>query len=256
MPAFEALEGMPFWQELVTEQPQKSTYFLSRVFGWEIGTEGADNYRLARKDGLPVAGVLPLPSGSSAWVVYFFARGDHSARVEELGGTVLGTGETPMGAMMLCRDIAGGVFGIIEPAGEESFVAAGEPGVPVWYEYVAPSTAAIDFYGDLFDWTIHREGSYFTAEIDGAAFLGLSLIDEAPTGIWQTFFGVEHLTSAATQVVEYGGTLIEGPVDSPFGPLAVVEDPTGAGFFLCEVEKPEFEELSEADSILDLDLGD
>ena len=154
--------------------------------------------------------------------------------------------------MMLCRDVAGGVFGIVEPAGEENFVAAGEPGVPVWYEYVAPSERAIDFYGDLFDWEIRREGTYFTAEVDGAAFLGISLIDDAPTGMWQTFFGVESLTAAAVRVVEFGGSLIEGPVDSPFGPLAVAEDPAGAGFFLCEVEKPVFEDISEADSILDL----
>ena len=251
MPAFEAREGMPYWLDLATSDPQKSAYFYSRLLGWEVGH---DAYRVARKDGLPVAGVIPQERGAARWITYFLGGEAEiqAERVEHLGGTVLGTAEVSLGRMTICRDVAGGIFGLMAPAGEEQFVAAGEPGVPVWHEYVAPSTEAIDFYGELFDWEIERTDGYYTALIDGAAFLGMSLVDAAPAGAWHTYFGVESIEAAASQVAQFGGTLIDGPVTSPFGPLAVVEDPTGAGLFLCEVEPPVGEDVFEADSILDV----
>ena len=49
MPAFEGKEGMPFWQDLLTQNQLKSTHFYSELLGWEI-VDGT-----ARKEGLPVA---------------------------------------------------------------------------------------------------------------------------------------------------------------------------------------------------------
>ena len=72
MPAFEALPGMPYWQDLITTDPQQAAYFYSKVLGWEVSQ---DAYRVARKDGLPVAGVVRAEQGVPAWVVYFSRMG-------------------------------------------------------------------------------------------------------------------------------------------------------------------------------------
>ena len=38
-----------------------------------------------------------------------------------------------LGRMALLVDTSGGLFGAIEPYSEEAFIAAGEPGTPVWH---------------------------------------------------------------------------------------------------------------------------
>lgn len=243
MPAFEAKPGMPYWQDLASEQPMKAAHFYTQLLGWEVTGE---SYRVARMEGLPVAGFLQQPY--DMWVTYFL--GYPGEAIERLGGNVLGTAEVSLGEMTVCQDPAGALFGLIDPAGEDQFVAAGEPGVPVWHEYVAPSLSAIDFYGELFDWEIREEDGYYLALEEGAAFLGMRLAEGAPAGAWQTYLGVEDLEWATRKVVELGGQVVAGPAMSPFGPLAVIEDATGAGVFLCEVEKPVFEEINEADSVL------
>lgn len=243
MPAFEARPGMPYWQDLATAQPLKAEHFYSRLLGWEVG---GDDYRVARKEGLPVAGFINQPY--EMWLTYFL--GYNGEAIERLGGKVLGEAEVSLGTMVVCQDPAGALFGLIDPAGEDQFVAAGEPGVPVWHEYVAPSTEAIDFYGELFDWEIRQEDGYFLALEDSAAFLGMRLAEGAPSGAWQTYLGVSDIDAAARQVTTLGGQVVAGPAMSPFGPIAAVEDATGAGVFLCQVEEPTFEEISEADSVL------
>lgn len=240
MPAFEAKPGMPYWQDLNTTQPLKSANFYSRLFGWEIG---GDSYQVARKDGLPVAGFVP--NSVDLWSIYFL--GSDGQAVERLGGKVLGTSEVSLGTMTLCQDPAGSIFGLIDPAGEDQFVAAGEPGVPVWHELMVQDTAAIDFYGELFDWEIRQDDGYFIALEEGAPFLGMT---QGPAAGWFTFFGVKDLSAACKTAFELGGEVKMGPFDSPFGPLAGITDPNGAPLYLVEVPEPTFEEINEADSVL------
>lgn len=49
-----------------------------------------------------------------------------------------------------------------------------------------------------------------------------------------------------------GGQVLAGPTLSPFGPMLGAKDATGANVYLCEVPEPVSEDVSEADSILDL----
>lgn len=242
MPAFEAQPGMPYWQDLGTNQPLKSTRFYSGLLGWEISDEA---YRIARKEGLPVAGFLPdMPD---MWLTYFL--GGDGEEVERLGGKVLSSAELTLGTMTICEDPVGGLFGLLDPAGEDQFVAAGEPGVPVWYEYLCEDASAIDFYGELFDWEIREEDGYYVALADGAPFLGMRVGPKAG-GVWFSYFGVEDIEAACRKAFELGGNVDMGPSISNFGPLAGIRDANGAPLFLVEVPKPTFEEINEADSVL------
>ncbi|WP_018296725.1 VOC family protein [Corynebacterium lubricantis] len=262
MPAFEARTGMPYWVEKTSQDKRKSTYFYSKILGWEVSE---DAYSMARVQGLPVAGFVQQPKEATmndTWVTYFLSGdiyGD-TAKVEELGGQVLSQpSEVSLGVMSLCTDVAGGLFGLIQPAGEESFVAAGEPGTPVWHEYTANREfeKVADFYRGLFNWETVTKDGYALAVEDGGAFAGIwdatgQFPLEVP-GFWQSYLGVVDIDEAARRVPEFGGEVIRGPQDSAFGRLLLVADSTGATVMLCEVEEPvEEDDLSEADSILDL----
>lgn len=274
MPAFEAIPGMPYWTDLTTSDIAKSAHFYENVLGWEI-TEVNSGYRMARVQGLPVAGFIEQPEESSmpdTWITYFlsFNLDGIAKKVVELGGRMLAEPtEVHLGRMALAVDTAGALFGIIEPGSEESFVAAGEPGTPVWHELttVTKYPEAVDFYGELFDWMTSELSSeegeggfrYTTALIDGAAFAGIfdaqgQFPPQVPS-FWQTYLGVLSVDEAVKKAKEFGGDVIREPWESEFGRMALISDSTGATVTLCDVDEPVEEEASEAEDLLGMDLS-
>ncbi|AKK10105.1 VOC family protein [Corynebacterium uterequi] len=264
MPAFQALDGMPYWVELHTSQLGKARYFYQQLLGWTITAEPGGNL-IARKEGLPVAGIVP-GAASNTWVTYFLADDlDQSVRdVATAGGRVLSDPTpTSLGRIAVAADATGGLFGLIEPEGDERFVAAGEPGTAVWHDYSSTSnyTAAVAFYEELFDWATatFTEGdySYTTALADGAAFAGLrdahALFPSEVPSFWQSFLGVADVAECCRRAVELGGDVIRAPFDAEFGRLAIIADPAGATFTVCEVAPPVDEaELRESDDLFSL----
>lgn len=252
MPAFHARAGMPYWIDLNTPDPHRAAAFYQELLGWSVAEEQAGSgYLIARKAGLPVAGLLAATGGATTWVTYFLV--DHLARaaqrVADLGGRVL-TEPTAaqLGDMQVVADPAGALCGLVEPRGEEAFVAAGEPGCPVWHELSTTSgfDACVLFYEELFGWQAAVIGgddtdipAYATLIADSAPFAGLrdarGQFPPGTPGFWQTFLGVASVDAAAARVAELGGEVILGPVDAEFGRLLVVCDPTGATVTLCEV---------------------
>lgn len=270
MPAFAAQGGMPYWIDLRSSDLRKASYFYSKLMGWEISAEKEDSpYLIARKDGLPVAGILPNDgSAPDTWVTYFLADDiEQSLRdVATAGGRAFGDPlPVQLGLMAVAADAAGALFGLIEPAGEDAFVAAGEPGTVVWHDYSATSKfqEVIDFYHEVFDWEIVSldDGSggygYATALSDGAAFAGLrdaaaAFPAEVPS-FWQSFLGVADVDDACRRVADLGGEVIRAPFEAEFGRLAIVADSTGATVTLCSVDEPVFEEdLRESDDLFSL----
>lgn len=273
MPAFQAEVGMPYWIDLATSDPRKSTRFYEEVLGWEVSGE---EYRLARVQGLPVAGLIPQQAEAArpdTWITYFLSA-DITAdcqRVRELGGRVLSPAQpVKLGQMALLVDVAGGMFGLIEPRGAEHFIAAGEPGLPVWHELSATTNfrGVLDFYGELFDWEIRAlsatadtktEGEkidYATAEAEGAPFAGFwnaegAFPPQVPS-FWQTYLGVRDIEAAASAALRLGGEVIRPAWDSPFGRLCLLADSTGATITLAEVAEAPQEEPRESDDLLDL----
>ena len=277
MPAFEAEVGMPYWIDLLTSDPRKSAAFYSEVLGWEVSeVEGSNGYRMARIQGLPIAGFIPQPADAAlpdTWVTYFLSRDIASdlEKVERLGGRILAPAqEVHLGLMALAVDAAGGMFGFIQPQGADQFIAGGEPGTPVWHELTATVNfqAAVDFYADLFDWEMHAMSSgddgnfeYATAEAEGAPFAGLwnaegTFPPQVPS-FWQTYLGVRDMAAAEATVPTMGGEIIREPWDSPFGLMCLVADSTGATVTLTEVEDAPEEDPRESDDVLGLlDAGE
>ena len=281
MPAILAETGMPYWMDLSTTQPRAAIKFYKALLGWQVATQ-VPGFRLASKDSLPVAGIvdIPLVDGQGAagqdekaqWQLLFCTddcRRDY-AKALELGATALSEpvelGER--GTMALFVDPSGAKVGLLEPVGE-AFFGAGEPGVPVWFELAANRNYAevVDFYHELFEWTIAAmsetdEFSYSTAMHMGAPFAGLWKADgannagagaethaDAPS-FWSIYLGVENLDAAVKQVPELGGSIVREPWDSEFGRMCVIMDPTGALVTLTEVEPfVDAGPVSEAESV-------
>lgn len=274
MPAFEAQPGMPYWIDLTTSDIAKSSYFYENVLGWEINEVNA-GYRMARVQGLPVAGFIEQPEETTipdTWITYFLSYNldEVTAKVVELGGRILAEPtEVFLGRMALAVDTAGALFGLIEPGSEESFVAAGEPGTPVWHELttVTRYPEAVDFYGELFNWMTSELSSdegeggfrYTTALVDGAAFAGVydakgQFPPQVPS-FWQTYLGVLSVDGAVEKAREFGGDVIREPWESEFGRMALISDSTGATLTICDVDEAVEEEASEAEDLLNIDLS-
>jgi hypothetical protein len=49
---------------------------------------------------------------------------------------------------------------------------------------------------------------------------------------WSCFVAVEDVDACARRVGELGGKILVPPMDIPVGRFAVVEDPTGAAFYI------------------------
>lgn len=269
MPAFEAIGGMPYWIDLTTSDVRKSARFYSEILGWEIT---GDDYRIARIQGLPVAGFIPQPEEGGAfpdtWITYFLADDidGQVQQVERLGGRVLvQPTEVGIGRMAVLVDAAGALFGIVEPGGEDAFIAAGEPGTPVWHELTATAgfDEAVDFYHGLLDWELvsmeaSEELTYTTAVVDGAPFAGIwkaeGVFPPQVPSFWQSYLGVVSIDEAVKKVPELGGEVITEPWDSEFGRLCRIADSTGAVVVLCEVEEYVEQDIRESDPLEGVDL--
>jgi predicted enzyme related to lactoylglutathione lyase len=220
--------------------------FYCQVFGWELGPDmGADagGYRLFTKGGLNVAGIGPLMEGVPSWTTYLKVDDldGVAARVPELGGVLA---VPPMdlpndsGRMAFAIDVDGGFVGLFQPGPNHSGAQlVNEVGTVVWNELATrkPDEESA-FYSALLGWTVQPmpEMDYRTLLIDGRAVGGMMPMGpefpaEVPTH-WLTYFAVDDAAATAAQVTELGGTVINGPFDSPVGPLAVLADPTGAMF--------------------------
>lgn len=266
MPAFQAESGMPYWIELASSDLERSAAFYSTLLGWEV-EEFEPGYRIARLQGLPVAGMFSKSAEAKVgdtWVTHFLSDDldATAAAVVAHGGQVLGApSEVRLGTMTYATDAAGAMFGLVQPAGEESFIAAGEPGTPVWHQLSCTKAypEAVHFYEQVLQWaTMERaEGLYTLALAGGAPFAGVSnLSGVAPAeaaSFWQSFLGVADVALAVQTTQAEGGRVLEGPAETEFGLLATLEDPTGAVLTICEVGPP-VEEGSESDPLEGLDL--
>ena len=47
---------------------------------------------------------------------------------------------------------------------------------------------------------------------------------------WMIYFAVADTAAAVATITEAGGGVLKGPMDTPYGPMAVCRDPQGAVF--------------------------
>ncbi len=248
--------GTSTWLDLDTHDLAAASAFYSGLFGWTFEDTGEQfgRYQIVRKAEALVGGVMDVtgmtcPAGDplpSSWNVYL-AVDDLDARLAtatEHGGTVI---VQPMdigdaGRMAVVLDATGADVALWEAKDLEGYEFTGEPGSPVWFELMTHRfDEASAFYTAVVDANLVAMGEptddspvrYVTNGPEDSASWGLcdasGFMPAEATG-WRIYFGVESCDAAVERVRELGGSLLDGPVDSPFGRIATVADPDGASF--------------------------
>lgn len=243
--------GSPCWIDLMTSDTDQCRAFYGALLGWTAG-EGSPEfggYFMFLSEGVPVAGAMPTPPGMEApdaWGVYLAVANAAEAvqAVLDNGGTV---SVEPMaiadlGVSVVTQDPAGARIGLWQAETFAGFGASGRPGAPSWFELLTPDyDKAVAYYRDALGWDAHvvsdapefryttlgKEEQSRAGIMDAAGFLA-----PGAAGEWVVYFGVEDVDRALTQVTALGGALVEPAMDTPYGRMATVTDPSGARFKL------------------------
>lgn len=248
--------GSTTWLDVSVHDVPAATAFYSGLFGWEFEDMGEEfnHYHLIRSDGALVGGLMDVtgmtcPDGDplpAAWTVYLLVDDIDATvrRVTEHGGVAV-SGPHPvsdMGSNAVVLDSTQAGVGLWQAGSLEGFDFTGSPGSPVWFELMTHDfDGASDFYtkvvgADLVPMSEPMDDDSFRYVTNGPEGKnGWGICDA--TGVmpkealgWRLYFGVEAADAAVARVQELGGSLLDGPVDSPFGRIATIADPEGATF--------------------------
>lgn len=255
------LPGRPTWIDLATPDLDAAQEFYSQLFGWGFADQGADfgGYRMITKDGKFVGGAMSSlmgpegptdqPQVPTCWTVYLHTPDMNAtlAAAAQSGATVMlpamDVGDA--GRMGLVSDPAGAVVGLWQPLQFEGYEFTGQPGSPVWFECLSKNMAASEaFYRNIVGWDVNAMGGegprYVTNGEGNQACAGLcdaaTFLPEQVPSFWRVYFGVADTDAACQRITELGGQVTDGPIDSPFGRLATVQDPQGAMFQVIQTQ--------------------
>jgi predicted enzyme related to lactoylglutathione lyase len=248
--------GAPIWIDLLTSDLDRAQRFYGTVFGWTFESAGPEygGYVNAFIDGKPVAGLMgntPETQSPDGWTTYL-----HTANVNATVAAATAAGGVscvePMeikdkGWMGMLTDPTGAFVGLWQPTGHSGFEVVKEAGAPVYFQLTTRDYGkALEFYRDVFGWQTEKvsdtdEFRYSTANFDGEALVGVmdgthDLPDGVPSN-WFFFLGSEDVDKTVQLIVENGGSVIRAAEDTPYGRLAAVADPTGAGFNLSSPDQ-------------------
>jgi predicted enzyme related to lactoylglutathione lyase len=134
-------------------------------------------------------------------------------------------------------------------------------GAPCWLDMgVRSVSAAKEFYGGVFGWTLDRFGpdddAYGLFKNDGKTVAAVGPLDEDARSGWMVYFRTPDLDETAEEVRRLGGTVRMGPseVDDQ-GRLAQFSDPQGGRFAAWQPGKtPGLESVDEPGSLMWVEL--
>ena len=254
------MQGKFFWYDIMTTDTEASQKFYGDVIGWgaqDSGMPGME-YTLLTVNGLPVAGLMPIPEDARlagvapSWTGYIAVDDVDraAARLQQEGGKVHRAPTDVPGVMRFCvvADPQGAGFIIAKDLADETApeLPEGTPGTVGWRElYALEWKTAFDFYAKMFGWTKGEAidtGPMGTYQLfaSGDAPVGgmMTKPDTVPMPYWGYYFNVEGIDTAATRVTARGGKILNGPMQVPGGPWIVqCVDPQGALFNLVALAR-------------------
>lgn len=246
--------GAPCWVDCQVDDVPVAAAFYADLLGWRIvdGPPELPGYVLVHRDGYKVAGIGPKPVGlpqPSVWSTYF-ATTDVEASVAAAlaaGGHVMTPPQdlADLGRMSFGTDPAGAPYGVWQAGRHFGMQVFNEPGSLCWNElHTVDHPGARAFYSRAFGWTYTQhspagEFDYSFAHTPGVTepVCGLHLdprLSREDRSHWLVWFGVRGLAERLATVARLGGTVVTGPVRSPYGPSAVVRAPQGEIFGLTQ----------------------
>jgi predicted enzyme related to lactoylglutathione lyase len=184
----------------------------------------------------------------NGWSVYL-ASDDAQATVDKATAkgaqVIVAPMEVPQqGTMAFVVDPGQAAVGIWQPAQHKGFGVLAEHGAPAWFElHTRDYEPTLRFYEDVFGWDTHvasdapefRYATFGEGENQYAGVMDDTVLgSDGPPPHWSVYFGVVDTDKAAARVGELGGSVLEAPVDTPYGRLARVADPIGVQFRIID----------------------
>lgn len=258
--------GSPVWVDLGVPDLPAVQGFYTALFGWQFEDMGPDfaHYHMITNHGAHVGGAMSMQEDEqdqpAFWTVYLKTEDIEKSLTDTAaaGGNVV-VPAMPMpglGTMGVVTTPGGEGMGLWQSDGFEGFELNGAVGAPVWFEVMSfDFEADAEYYRAVWGWdpTPLSDGGEGGSEETGgedvayannhpgeAASAGLCGAPRAwyPEGTpshWRAYFIVADADAAAEQVRQLGGTVLDGPMDTPFGRLATVADPAGAFFQIAQL---------------------
>ncbi|XKF76687.1 VOC family protein [Glutamicibacter arilaitensis] len=245
--------GTPCWIDLLTKDLEAAKAFYTQLFGWSyvVGDEETyGGYTTAGIDGLPIAGLMendPDNGFPDVWCTYLRVE-DIEATVDQVqahnGHVYMPPMEVPeQGKMAMIGDPSGLGVGLWQAGGHAGYQKMGEQGTPVWHElHTTKFETATKFYREALDWELE-----VMSDSDEFRYQTLGAGNEAKAGVmdiahfkdpklagWKVYFAVDDTDQTVADAIAAGGSEVSPAVDSDFGRLAVIADPTGAEFYVLQ----------------------
>ncbi len=244
--------GAPIWFDLSSSDPERMRDFYTGVFGWTSTVSGPEygDYVMFQHQGKDVAGLgrKQQEGTPDAWTIYLQSDdvAGTTGKIKDAGGTVvmdaMDVGDA--GRMAIAQDPSGAFVGVWQPKDHHGTQIWNEDGAPAWVEMHATDyPAAVDFYKSVFAWDTEVTGDSddfrYTIQIaDGEQRAGIMDATFLPPGVpanWHFYVGCEDVDATVAAIEKHGGVVNMQPEDTPFGRLAGVADPGGAGFMLTSL---------------------
>ncbi|MGJ6980280.1 VOC family protein [Aestuariimicrobium soli] len=246
--------GEPVWMELTTSDSDKATRFYGELFGWSFDDQGEEfgHYQIIKAAGTDIGGAMvkqaewgEMPD-SFALYLNSVDIDATTAAVREAGGTVL---VEPMdiadqGRMAFYQDSSGAAVGAWQ-GGSRPSMAKGGAFQTSWFELMTKQyDDALGFYPQVFGAAVApmvdpsgeagEEWRYSTIGEGQGAVAGICdaapYLPEQVPSYWRLYVNVPDVDETIAKATSLGGTVLDGPIDSPFGRLATVADDQGASF--------------------------
>ena len=244
--------GRFVWRDLQTSDIAAAKTFYGELLGWtfEEVDMGGMTYTMFGFPSDNFGGMMPLDASSDApshWSSYLTVDDVDAAlkNAERLGATVsFGPHDIPdVGRFTGIGDPQGAAVNLFTPLSSEDTDPPMTPpaGGVSWNELLTDDpAAAIEFYGQIVDWTTEKstmshDMDYWVAKQGKSMRASIMMKPPImPVSAWLIYFAVSNIDDAVARVkalggMAYGVTTVEG-----VGTFTYASDPAGAPFGLIE----------------------
>lgn len=255
MPKFDGpVFGAPCWVDLTVANLEAVKPFYNALLGWEYTDQGEQygHYNLIKLGEDVVGGAMQYsaefmgPDEINAWSMYFAAQDAEAmlkSAVDNGGHSISPAMQVgDQGTMAVAADPSGAAFGIWQPGERKGFDKFGEHGFPGWFElHTRDFDTVAKFYSTVLSAELATEPMddqtrYSTLNINGEPQAGMldaaAFMPDGAPNFWAPYFIVDDTDAAIATANGRDGALLWGPQDSPYGRAAMLQDPSGASFFV------------------------